>query len=596
MRIGYKAVFAILVSVLIGLSACKKDENYPALEILQKDLVMKVDQVAKVEIKGGSGNFAVSSSDPSVLDVSIKSEGVIEVKSKASGKVDVKILDKKTSENKSFSVQVFKDLTIDKNDIKLEFTSTEEVLILSGSGKYSLEKSSEGIVAKLSEKDGNIIISAEQPGNYELTLKDEETKDVVVIKVEIVVEKMSIAGLTLNENNSYSLIVLANEPMELNIHGGSGKFQINNTSKSFNVRLNNDDGFQLVVSGGNPGDGFYDYKEGEFSIMDEITEEVLTFDVVVAKPLSIGTKMMHLVEGGESYNTGIVEGSYDFLTLNSSKPDVAIAEKAVSIFGTPEIKVISKNPGEATISAKIGNSIQEIVVNVSKAQDISIPFEEVFDGSSYDGYSFFIDADFQNSIFISPNINELQDFAIASLPLYGSRQYEVEFSNENVVYCDLEYVPEKMDERYFKTMLNIFALDGGETNIKVKDKVTGKSLSFTVIAPNEENEEEYGPLPEVSVVPLLLGSVLVLPDDEDPQKAYIEGAKNDSFLIYYRGEEKAGSICEIMTGVKGKDLEILKIREGLFRVNLMESGEFSIKFSKADEVEFIYSISVREKM
>jgi len=195
----------------------------PDMMTLEKDtIVMQMEKTAYVAINGGWGDYMAATSNGQVcyckvVNVNDKSFVKIVASKDMKGMASVAVKDLRVGTTETIHVIVSDDseqeehLTVSDENLSLKENDKTIVLILSGSGNYTIESSNADVASVMIEED-EIIISAISKGSAFITVTDTETEEEVVIKVSVTNDTthvtdivLSKTSLSLQPNDTYSL-------------------------------------------------------------------------------------------------------------------------------------------------------------------------------------------------------------------------------------------------------------------------------------------------------------------------------------------------------------------------------------------------------
>ncbi|MBS9766569.1 MAG: leucine-rich repeat protein [Flavobacteriaceae bacterium] len=475
--------------------------DIPAIDVEQKKITLQKGKKEVIEIKAGSGKYAVKSSTKEVATAEVKG-GTVVINSIAKGTSDVTVTDETTNKTVVIKVTVTNDIpeiNVEENELNIEKGQKEVVAITAGSGNYDA-KSSNSYIAIAEVKGGTVVIKSVAKGTSDVTVTDKTTNKTVIIKVTVTEDYANIAlkdgeiTIKKGENEVVAITagsgeykVLANTPEGIasaKIVGTTLKVEalkkglavitvqdLKTTKTAFikvtvstdsfivnkeNVTLKLGENDVVYIKSGSgkykvTGDDFVDAKlngteitltakkvgEGKVTVKDTEAGTSKDITVKVTGNLALSKNSVNVGKGATA-DVVITSGSGEY-TVTSKNPDVAIVTKTEA-----NITITGVKNGTTEITVKDNKTKETAVISVTvKAEALAITKEAVND----------LGKGRTAEVFISS----------------GSGNYEVVSKDKNVATVARN-----------GNVITITGAGNGTTKITVKDTETNETKTITV--------------------------------------------------------------------------------------------------------------------
>ncbi|MFK8303513.1 SUMF1/EgtB/PvdO family nonheme iron enzyme [Capnocytophaga stomatis] len=387
MKKFFAYVAVALMIVMTATNCSKKDEvTYDDLKlsVAGQNLAVREGENISFDIKAGSGEYEVLSSNNAVIKPSLSQTKVV-LTGVAEGEATVTVLDKKTNQRATVKIAVSEglvDLALDVNELTLYLGENKVANISSGNGDYEVSVS-DSTIATATLSQTTVVVGGVSSGTTTVKVKDKASSKEVTFNV-IVTEKQ-IIGLNIEGND---LIVRAFTDIERDQAAVKGeklentKIQITSGAGNYTVTSSDETIAKVKVEGDMVHiDG---YKTGVVTIT--ISNEVNEPRVITANVYALSLEVSNIsLKVNESVEVQVIDGSGQYELLDNLPNDVnaTIRENKIIITGLATTK--------ADIILKDKVSGKEAVLGVYVVENIIKP--EEMDTVLVEGGSFLMGSD-----------------------------------------------------------------------------------------------------------------------------------------------------------------------------------------------------------
>ncbi len=250
-------------------------------------------------------------------------------------------------------------LSLEKNEVALMPTETENVKIVTGNGGYVAKSEDESIANATFEKSINALkVTALKSGETTIKVTDLKGKEAmlkVIVKAVLALEKDAVA-------------VVENGEVTVAIKAGSGKYEVKSDKE--NIAKAVIEGTNVKISGVAKG-------EAIITVKDTDTNVEKTVKVTVKSALAVEKDNVTLVEGATEA-IKILKGTGDY-AVASDKADIAKVTLENNVI---TVKAIAKGEATITVTDKGTETTQNIKVTVKPALDIEDGAVVLYEGDT----------------------------------------------------------------------------------------------------------------------------------------------------------------------------------------------------------------------
>ncbi|MDO4782106.1 MAG: formylglycine-generating enzyme family protein [Capnocytophaga felis] len=368
MKKFFTYVVVALMIVMTATNCSKKEEvvyDDLKLSVAGQDLAVREGKDISFDIKAGSGEYEVLSSNNQVVKISLSQTKVV-LMGVATGEATVTVIDRKTNEKATVKITVSKelvDLALDVNELTLYLGEKGTANISSGNGQYEVTVTDNTIVsATLSQT--TVVVQGVASGTTTVTVKDIASNKEAVLNV-MVKQKQTI-GLSI-EGNELSVKAFTDiereqaavkgeklENTKIQITSGAGNYTVTSSDEAIaKVRVEGND---IFIDG---------YKTGTVTIT--VSNDVNESKQIVANVYALSLEVSNIsLKSNESVAVQVIDGSGQYEVVGvPSGVGVTISENTITITGTNSVKT------DITIKDKVSG--KEVLLGVYVAENIVTP-------------------------------------------------------------------------------------------------------------------------------------------------------------------------------------------------------------------------------
>lgn len=371
MKKFFAYVAVALMIVMTATNCSKKDEvTYDDLKlsVAGQNLAVREGENISFDIKAGSGEYEVLSSNNAVIKPSLSQTKVV-LTGVAEGEATVTVLDKKTNQRATVKIAVSKglvDLALDVNELTLYLGENKVANISSGNGEYEVSIS-DSTIATATLSQTTVVVGGVSSGTTTVKVKDKASNKEVTLNV-IVTEKQKVmlsessiivkAFTTVEIEKAKEMGTTLDDTKKVSILSGSGSYQV--TSSDDKIAKVDLSGNELIIKGISSG-------VATITVSNEVDNpailEVKVYNLIIT-PDGLNLTPNEVTE------VTITEGSgqYEFVNNNSSLEVNQTEDKLIvkGIQATENAEIVVRD----VVSGK------EAVLAVRVTQSMVIPTEE----------------------------------------------------------------------------------------------------------------------------------------------------------------------------------------------------------------------------